>query len=140
MAAPMRNERVYTVYDYYDGPRQGMADFRGRPHAYHCLWDATKRDYTNRFRLKPLTQEEFAAVLADWEIWLRWRRAFDAGLATIDSHPALPEDAAEHERLKQLVTAAYHVPDDALVARGTFRMDETLRDLVVSWRVVARSD
>jgi hypothetical protein len=27
-------ERVYTVLDYCDGPRQGIADFQGKAHLY----------------------------------------------------------------------------------------------------------
>lgn len=27
-------ERFYTVLDYYDGPRKGIADFQGKPHLY----------------------------------------------------------------------------------------------------------
>jgi len=32
-------ERVYTMTDYYDGPRKGIADFEGRPHLYEAEWD-----------------------------------------------------------------------------------------------------
>lgn len=131
----MTCERVYTVYDYYDGPRQGVADFQGHPHAYSCPWDTMAGDWAGFFRLKPLSAEEFGAVITDWEIWLRWRRAFDAGLTDIGTHPALPEDAAEHHRLKALVLAAYNVPEDALVAQGTFDIDDDTRELVVSWRI-----
>lgn len=132
----MTDERVYTVIDYYDGPRQGSADFEGRPHAYHCIRDSRGYDWTDHFRLKLLTQEQFEAVLVDWQIWLRWRKAFDSGLATIASHPALPEDTAEHDRLKDVVSAAYHVPEDARVAHGTFDMDVTRGELVVRWQGV----
>lgn len=27
-------ERVYTVTDYHDGPRRGIADFNGKPHLF----------------------------------------------------------------------------------------------------------
>ena len=32
-------ERVYTMTDDYDGPRRGIASFRGKPHAYTCPFD-----------------------------------------------------------------------------------------------------
>jgi hypothetical protein len=32
-------EKVYTMTDYYDGPRRGIADFDGRPHFYDSEWD-----------------------------------------------------------------------------------------------------
>jgi hypothetical protein len=31
-------ERVHTMTDYYDGPRGGIADFRGTPHLYESEW------------------------------------------------------------------------------------------------------
>jgi hypothetical protein len=32
-------EKVYTVTDFYDGPRGGIANFRGHPHVYESLWN-----------------------------------------------------------------------------------------------------
>ena len=31
-------EEVFTVMDYYDGPRKGVANFRGQPHFYDCIF------------------------------------------------------------------------------------------------------
>ena len=35
----MAFERVYSVLDYYDGPRAGIANFQGEPHYFICGWD-----------------------------------------------------------------------------------------------------
>jgi hypothetical protein len=32
-------ERVHTVSDYFDGPREGLADYCGTPHRYKSVWD-----------------------------------------------------------------------------------------------------
>jgi hypothetical protein len=32
-------EKVYTVTDYYDDPRGGIADFCGKPHLYRSLFE-----------------------------------------------------------------------------------------------------
>jgi hypothetical protein len=32
-------EKVYTVTDFYDGPRLGVADYNGQPHLYESRWD-----------------------------------------------------------------------------------------------------
>ena len=29
-------KEVFTVTDYYDGPRKGIANFKGLPHFYEC--------------------------------------------------------------------------------------------------------
>jgi hypothetical protein len=35
--------RVYTVNDYYDGPRPGIADYQGRPHAYESQFNESQQ-------------------------------------------------------------------------------------------------
>ena len=43
-------EEVFTVTDYYDGPRQGIANFKGKPHFYDCIFDEARQDYSDRYR------------------------------------------------------------------------------------------
>ena len=49
-------EPVHDVDDYYDGPRGGVADYRGRPHRFRSLyldseiWNSDE----DRFELTPL--------------------------------------------------------------------------------------
>ena len=93
-------ERVYTVTDYYDGPRRGIANFCGRPYAYTCPFDFWKDEYADLYELHAIDDETFALALEDWAIWLRWRRAFDDGLTSLDTHPALPDDHTRHVELR----------------------------------------
>ena len=37
-------EEVFTVTEYYDGPRQGIANFTGKPHFYDCIFDEARQD------------------------------------------------------------------------------------------------
>lgn len=96
-------ERVFTVYDYYDGPRSGIADFLGKPHLYECVFDEKEGGYSNLFRLTPIGEETFRLALEDWEIWQRWEHPFHAGEAAINTHPALPKDARRHAELKRIL-------------------------------------
>ena len=48
-------ERVHTVDEYFDGPRGGVADFRGVPHAYKCKWNADAGDWETAFELSPVS-------------------------------------------------------------------------------------
>jgi len=93
-------DRVYTVNDYYDGPRRGIADVDGVPHIYEAEFDHSSDEYGDTFFVSPVDQSLFALVLEDWEIWLRWQSAFKRGEASRKSHPALPEDRERHEALK----------------------------------------
>jgi hypothetical protein len=56
-------ERVYTVIDYYDGPRKGIADYRGKPHFYECIFDESKNDYTDSFLLAPVDPQSFQLAM-----------------------------------------------------------------------------
>ena len=96
-------EQVYTMTDYYDGPRCGMADFLGRPHLYRSLWADIDHERDDVFELFPVDQELFELALEDWAIWRRWRAAFDRGEVSVDSHPALPADRNRQEEIDKIL-------------------------------------
>jgi hypothetical protein len=117
-------ERVYTVVDYWDGPREGVADFQGRPHLFQAEWDkgADDDESVRTFLLRPISHKALEAALEDWTIWLRWEQAFHAGETTEQSHPALPEDRSRHEELEATFAAEVRgLEGPPLRAHGTFR-------------------
>jgi hypothetical protein len=93
-------DRVYTVHDYYDGPRLGIADVDGVPHIYEAEFDHSTDEYGDTFFVSPVDESLLALALEDWEIWLRWHSASKRNEAPAKSHPALPEDRERHEALK----------------------------------------
>ena len=115
-------ERVYTMTDYYDGPRGGIADFEGHPHAYASLFNEDIGNFDETFLLMPIDEELFRLALEDWAIWLRWEDAYHAGKTPLDTHPALSEERARHEELKRLIgdrlTPTAHA---SRKAKGEFR-------------------
>ena len=136
-------ETVHTVLDYYDGPRSGIADYHGRPHAYAAAFpDAPSgaQDYFE-FLLQPVDKETFDLAMEDWAIWCRWERAFHSGRTRQETHPALPEDRPRHQELEELLSARLQVaPDRALRARGLFTVRKPAEpgltssaELVVQW-------
>lgn len=94
------------MIDYYDGPRKGIANFRGQPHFYDCIFDAAKGEYSDFYHLTPLSQPVFDLAKEDWNIWKKWEAAFHSGKATVESHPALPQDRARHEELQAILDSA----------------------------------
>ncbi len=141
-------ERVYTVTDYYDGQREGVADFRGLPHRYRSIGflrtDPDPDD--DRFELTPISQEVLALALEDWAIWLRWEAAFQAGKVDARTHPALPEDRVRHETVKDALSRALaSSAAPRVVARAEFRVAApapdlppgVFRPLEVHWQPVA---
>ena len=125
-------ERVYTVTDYYDGPREGIADFRGQPHRYLSVGWRTPAWVSGdeRFELRSLSPDALVLELEHWAIWRRWEQAFHVGRTDNSTHPALPADRARFEAIAAEL-ARVHEPDTALVyiAVGEFRVVKPLPDL-----------
>ena len=132
-------EIVFTVRDYHDGPRSGVANFHGIPHFYECVFDETKDDYSNSYLLTVLSQEVFKAATENWEIFLRWRAAFDSGMVNRETHPALPQDKSRYEETKQLLDEALGSGrGKAIMARGEFEglgQPNLSRDVLTPWQV-----
>ncbi|TMQ23470.1 MAG: hypothetical protein E6J90_10480 [Deltaproteobacteria bacterium] len=137
-------ERVFTMTDYYDGPRRGIANFDGRPHAYGSPFNHWEEQYADLYELRAVDEVTFRLALQDWEIWLRWEAAFHAGTATVDSHPALPSDRARHDEIAaRLASRLAALPGPAFRARAAFRRSpetSTQRWLEVQWTPVDPED
>jgi hypothetical protein len=117
-------ERVYTNTDYYDGPRKGIADFEGKPHAYSCIFERDLDGWSDIFLLMSINEDVLRLALEDWQIWCRWEAAFHQGTITLDSHPALPADRIRHEELKILIGNQLEPnPELSLKCRGEFRAE-----------------
>jgi len=99
-------EEVFTVLDYYDGPRKGVANLKGLPHFYDCIFDEANDEYSDLYHLTPISQRIFELAKEDWAIWKRWESAFHSGKATHESHPALPLDRARHEEIRSILDSA----------------------------------
>jgi hypothetical protein len=115
-------ELVYT-YEWYDGPRKGIADYQGKPHLFESEWDTAQDDYSDWMLLTPIGHDTFVLALEDWAIWRRWEKAFYHGNATRDTHPALPEDRRRHEELQRLLEGRLVVdPAQAVRMKAEFRV------------------
>ena len=96
-------ERVYTVNAWWDRARLGVADVRGVPHIYQSPFDPLLDDYSDFYLVSPIKPRLLELVLEGWEIWKRWGTAFDSQATSLETHPALPEDRARHERIKHQI-------------------------------------
>jgi hypothetical protein len=75
----MAFERVYSVWDYYDGPRSGIADYSGRPHYFLSEWNDIGENYTEIFIVVPIDSETLTLMLEMEQIWREWEAAFHRG-------------------------------------------------------------
>jgi isopentenyldiphosphate isomerase len=127
MSVPLDSgfEAVYTVLEYYDGPRSGVADFKGKPHFYQYIFDDSRGRFSDEFSICPIDQQTFQLALEDWNIWLRWEEAFHSGKTPHATHPALPEDRDRHSELtKLLADKLVLTPANTLKANGNFKVRE----------------
>jgi hypothetical protein len=62
-------EPVHTMTDCYDGPRRGIADFRGNPHLYESRWSDIDSEDDDTFLLMPVDAATFEWALEDWTNW-----------------------------------------------------------------------
>ena len=137
-------ERVYTVTNYWDCPRKGVADFKGRPHVYEAQFDEETDEYTDTFLLSPVSKHLFEAALESWDIWLRWDAAFERGLTTRETHPALAADRARHEELDRILATLKVDPNDSKKAHGEFRVSldrpaQRWNNLEVKWTEISET-
>lgn len=131
-------ETVYTITDWYDGARQGVADLNGQPHYYENHWDEGTQFWSDIYHLKPLDAETFALAMKDWEIWLRWERAMKEGKTTGETHPALPEDKQRHIELEKILTERLVIsPETSVKAAAEFIYGQPTK---VKWSVIEDSN
>ena len=152
MAAPQSDapwERVYTVTDYYDGPRAGVADFAGVPHVYAAIFrdDLGEWDPDDRYELSPLAPDLLPYVLEYWGIWRRFELALKSGQIVAPPSEsdwgALPVDRARKVELRNRLAGALTIdPARRTVARAEFRPAGegpeyplgVMKDLEVRWQ------
>jgi hypothetical protein len=116
------NETVYTVNDYWDGPRVGVADFKGQPHYFQCVLDDASDDWSSIFWLHSMEPETFNLVMENWKLWERWREARTEGRPDDDSHPCLTEDRATYEAISVVVEKKLRIdPARDIRAEGQFQ-------------------
>lgn len=99
----MAYERVHTVWDYYDGPREGLADYDGTPHRYKSQWDTMADDWADTFELTPVDAETFRLEMERWSIWRAWEREFHSGHAAQESHPGYGGKNPRYDELGRLI-------------------------------------
>jgi hypothetical protein len=141
----MTIERVYAIWDYYDGIRTGIADFMGVPHYFEQEWSEQEQDYLPIFSLKPIAQSTLIQVLEQWQIFRAWELAFHRGELEQSTHPGLPGQNARYAELESVLKSTLADSSSARqCARGEFSLvpDQpsmpkgVMREVQVEWQPV----
>lgn len=139
-------EKVHSVWDFYDGPRTGIADYNGSPHYFACTWDVVSDDYGESYSLSPIDAETLALALEQQDLWRKWEDAFHAGTVTSETHPGLGGRDARYDELQNLVQSRLNaLPPPRIHACASFQQDPAaeglhvgdMRPLLVRWSSIA---
>ena len=138
----MKYERVYAVWDLYDGVRTGIADLNGAPHYFSSQFDESADDYSDNFKLYPVGAEFVERAMRNWAIYRAWERRFHSGETKLETHPGHRGINLEYDELKSwldreirllqalpaLHTAKFRaLPDQEALPAGI------LREIEVAW-------
>ncbi len=136
-------DKVYTVTDYYDGPRAGVTNFNGQPHYYECQFNESQDNWSDIFLLKSIDSATFQLALEDWDLWERWNAAREDGKVSLDTHPALPEHRERHDEISAILKSKLKAdPEKDMKAKAEFEVVEakckgqSIAKLQVKWSVV----
>ena len=138
-------EPVLMIWDIYDGPRSGLAQFLGVPHYFDCELDRDAGGYTDVYQLWPIDDWLLLIATEQWELYRAWERQFHSGKVTVDTHPGHRGQNARYDELQdQIDQYLQELEKPSHRVRADFRAREEqpelpagcLLELEVSWSPV----
>lgn len=138
----MTFEKVYTVWEYYDGPRTGLANYQGIPHAYFCEWSEADDDYASTYNLTPVSDETLFLALEQWEIFREWEAAFHNGEVLLETHPLLSGQNKRYSEIQVILDKTFKESRGPIKKTPIFRPKPhqsdlpkgVMRELEVEWK------
>jgi hypothetical protein len=127
-------EEVQTIYDYWDGPKQGIANYNGELHIYEAIFDEEKDDFSGIFWLMPTTLETLQLSLKHDELWQGWLAGEGKGKSpheVVEGFYKIQEHVAVKELLKERMRVKSEL---AFKAKGSFqRLQPKRHHFQVKW-------
>ncbi|WP_379158974.1 hypothetical protein [Paenibacillus sp. sgz5001063] len=108
--------------DWWDGPKTGVADYKGAPHIFNKNFNESLDDYDEYYLLTPITQEQCQLIIEGYEIWKRYRDA-SSEQQSPSIYGALP---GEHERYVEINSLTNYLFEPL---RFTFKVKASFRPL-----------
>ena len=65
-------EIVYTIEEFWDCPREGVAEYNGKAVYYKCLFDEEADDWSEVYELRELEEESLKNIFAEEGNWRDW--------------------------------------------------------------------
>ena len=133
-------EPVFTVLEYYDGPRKGIASYKKTPHFFDCIIN-DKNEYSEKYLLTPVDDETYQLAMEASEIFRKWEIRFHDSKRASTTTRAYLLDTKKYRAInrvldKRLVT----IPRQAIIRTGHFEVlgrpklpKGVIRPLQVKW-------
>jgi hypothetical protein len=113
-------DKVYVENAWYDGPRQGIADFNGKPHRFIANFDELT-GYKDTFRLYPIQSEELQLEIEQWSIFVEWNRKYENGEVQVDTHPGHGNINQRYDEIETILKDKREsIPSDYIEAKADF--------------------
>jgi hypothetical protein len=106
-------ERVYVQLDWWDGPREGLADVHGVPHYFSSTIAESDDENEDQFRVWPVSPQLLALEREQWAIQAEWIKLTQAGSAQPDSNPRRGGVDTRYDELTTLLAPRREVPEHA---------------------------
>ncbi len=112
--------------------------FQGRPHLFESCWNDIETEQEPVYLLSPISRDLLAAVIEDWEIWLRWSKARKAGEVTDGEPRALPVDRVRYAELAELLKVELKIDENnKTAATASFSFANDLESSIeAEWTIV----
>ncbi|WP_345059414.1 hypothetical protein [Hymenobacter glaciei] len=111
---------MYT-FDWYDGPRSGVADCNGRPYFFESQWADIGSSGKDWYMLSPIPAEVFVQETEYWNLWKRYEAGHAAGMIGAEHHPFLPADRPRGEALVRILEGQLKIDSkNHLIAQAEF--------------------
>jgi hypothetical protein len=113
-------EPVYTIDEWDEGPRSGVASFAGVPHYFRSVSESRER-----FELTPLPREVFDLILEADALFHRWHPGpLTRGDRSVDGAGVVDgAERARYETLQSDIAAALQALKPVAVMHGDFDFD-----------------
>jgi hypothetical protein len=124
-------DNVYT-FDWYDGPRSGVADYNGQPYFFESQWVDVGSVDKDWYMLSPIPKALFEQEVEYWKLWKKYEAAYAAGEIGPEHHPFLLLDRPRGDELLQKLQCQLKIDiENHLIAQAQFSpIDEQTRQTV----------
>jgi hypothetical protein len=119
-------ERGYTIDEWRQGPRAGVANFAGSPHFYRAVGESGEGVWSpngDRFELTPLPPELLELVLEANALFHRWHPGPRTPNEPAPALSGAPEDRARYADLQRQIADGLAKRHPIAIMRGHFDFD-----------------